>query len=125
MFKFRIIYAVLLVLLGVLVVFTVFRPMASGEEYTEVQRSQVLRTEDKWIIQLTILNHEGEPKKYTVDTVINGKKSSNHTIILDGGKYDYIQFINRETITDNNLSVAIYKEGEDIPFKHITYYCLE
>ncbi|MFC1993131.1 hypothetical protein ACFLV3_04915 [Chloroflexota bacterium] len=122
MFKFRIVYAVLLVLLGVLVVFTVFRPMASGKEYTEVLRDQLIQTEDGWIIQFTLLNHESEPKEYTINTVINGEQSSNHTIIPDGRKYDYIRFIPRETVTDSNLNVAIYKEGEDTPYKQGTYY---
>ena len=55
----RVFYILSLVILAVLIAFTVFRPMASGDKYSEVQKEQLLETESKWIIQFAIYR-EGE-----------------------------------------------------------------
>ncbi|MFC1995389.1 hypothetical protein ACFLVM_00715 [Chloroflexota bacterium] len=122
MLKFRIIYAFLLVLLGVLAVFTVFRPMVSGEEYTEVLKDQLLQAEDEWILQFTLFNHEGEPQKYAINILVDGKQYTDDFLILDNRQYIYIGHIPRDTVSNDNVRVAIYKEGEYVPFKQGTYY---
>jgi len=105
----RIAYVVGLVVLGVLVVFTVFRPMMTGGEYTEVQREQLLQTEDEWIIQFNIINHEG-------------KDTNENVLIRDGSMFVYIHHIPRDMVGDGEVTFTIYKEDEDTPFEQVTYH---
>ena len=73
MSKLRIIHIASLVILGILLVFTVFRPIATGGKYSEVSRGQLLQTEAEYIIQFDIINREGEAKKYTIKAVVDDK----------------------------------------------------
>ena len=56
MLKLRIILVVSFVILGVLLVFTVFRPMTSGENYSTVAQESIIQGENEWIIQFDIIN---------------------------------------------------------------------
>ena len=72
MSRLRILYIISLVILGLLLVFTVFRPMVTGGEYSEVQGMYLLEKADEWIIELHLLNHEGQDTNYTVDVLVDG-----------------------------------------------------
>lgn len=120
--KLSIIHIASLVILGVLLVFTVFRPMATGGEYSEVSRGQLLQTEAEYIIQFDIMNREGEDKKYTIKVAIDDYRYSEDVLIPDDRIFTYIHHINPSRITEGNVSFAICKEGEDTPFEQITYY---
>ena len=121
MSKLRIFYIVSLVILGVLV-FNLLRPMATGGNYSEVSREHLLRTEDKYIVEFNIMNHEGEDKSYTINVLIDGKLYSEDVLILDGKLFTYSHHIYPDRITEGNVRFAIYKEGEAVPFEEITYY---
>ena len=72
MSRLRILYIISMVILGLLLVFTVFRPMVTGGEYSEVQGMYLLEKADEWIIELHLLNHEGQDTNYTVDVLVDG-----------------------------------------------------
>jgi len=118
----RIAYVVGLVVLGVLVVFTVFRPMMTGGEYTEVQREQLLQTEDEWIIQFNIINHEGKDTNYTINVQVDSKPYNENVLIRDGSMFVYIHHIPRDMVGDGEVTFTIYKEDEDTPFEQVTYH---
>jgi len=118
----KIAYVVGLVILGVLVVFTVFRPMMTGGEYSEVQQEQLLQTENEWIIQFDIINHEGRDRNYGIDVLVDGRPSTLTVAIPDGGLFTYIKHIRKDTVTDGEVTFTIYKEDEDTPFEEVTYY---
>jgi len=122
MLKLRLIYIASLVILGVLVVFTVFRPLASGEEYSEVQRAQLLEREDQWIIQFDIFNREGEDINYTIEVLSDGKLYTESVLIRDGRTFTYIHHFYPERLTSNEVSFAVYKEGEATPIEQTTYF---
>ena len=122
MSRLRIIYIVSLVMLAVLVVFTVFQPMATGGKYSEVQKEQLLQTESEWIIQFIITNHEGRDQNYTINALVGEKSYTQSILIRDGRRFSYIQHIRPDEITDGEVSFAIYKEGETTPFEQATYY---
>jgi len=122
MSKLRIIYIASLVILGVLIAFTIFRPMVAGEKYSEVQKEQLLEREGEWIIQFVIINHEGRDQKYTINVLVSEKSYTDTMLIPDGAKSSYTFHIRHNTITDGDVSFAIYKEGEATPFEQITYY---
>ena len=120
--KLRIIYIVSLVILAVLIGFTVLRPLATGGEYSEVSKEQLLQMENECIIQLDIKNHEGEDKNYTINVLIDGKLYSEDVLIPDGRIFSYIQHIYRDRMIEGNVTFTIYKEGEPTPIEQITYY---
>jgi len=122
MSRLRIVYIASLVILGALIVFTVFRPMAVGEEYSEVQQAQLLEREDQWIIQYDIINREGRDTNYTIKVLTNGKLYTQSVLIPDGDMFTYIYHLYPEMLTKKEVGFAIYKEGEATPVEEATYY---
>ena len=120
--KIRIAYIVALVVLGVLVGFTVFKPMVTDREYSEIQQAQLLETQDEWIIQFNIINHEGKDINYTINVLVNSQSYSEDILVLDGRVFAYIHHIRRDMMSESKVSFTIYKEGETTPFEKVTYY---
>ena len=122
MSRLRIVYIASLVILGVLVAVTVFQPMVTGGKYSEVQREQLLQTEDEWIIRFDIINHEGIDQEYTITVVIDGKPYSQKVLVRDGKMFTYIRHIRYDRVTEGIVSFTICKEGEATPIEQATYY---
>ncbi len=122
MSKLRIFFVVSLVILGVLLVLTVFRPMATGGEYSQVSRVSLLQTEDGWIIEFDTMNREAQDTTYIIDVTVDDKPFRESFLIQSGGVYRYIYHINSREITNGKVSIAIFKEGEVDPFESGTYY---
>jgi len=122
MSRLRIIYIASLVVLAVLIITTVFRPMATIGEYSGVQRAQLLQTEDEWIIQFDLINHEGKEQNYTITALVDGKQYTEDVTILEGRIFTYIHRISHDTAGNGDVTFAIYKQGETGPFKQVTYY---
>lgn len=122
MSKLRIFYIISLVILGVLVAITVFQPLGGGEEYSTVGGEALLQTEDEWIIQFDIINHEGSDQRYIITAVDDGKSYSEAVLIQDDKMFTYIHHIRRDMVTEGVASFTIYKEGEEVPFEEVTYY---
>lgn len=120
--RLRIVFVISLVLLGILLVATVFRPMATGGKYSDVSRGQLLQTGEEYIVQFDIMNHEDEDKKYTVKVAIDDYRYSEDVLIPDGRTFTHIHHIYPSRITEGNISFTIHKEGEDTPFEEITYH---
>jgi len=122
MSKLKIFYILSLVLLGVLVMFTVLRPLATGEEYSETQGTYLLEKEDEWIIELHLLNYEDEETSYKIDTLVDGNLYTDTVPIQPDRVFKYIVHIDKDTLNTGEVSLAVYKEGEDAPIEQTTYY---
>ena len=124
MSKLRIFYISSLVILGVLLVFTVLRPMTSGEKYSLVSRESTIQTEDQWIIEFDIVNHEGEDQNYTINVSVDGKPSTITVSIPDGKAFTYIKHVYPHMFSSEKgqVNLTVYKEGEATPFEQATYY---
>jgi len=122
MSRAKIIYIASLVILGVLIAFTVFQPMATGSEYSTVQRVQLLEAENKWIIQFDLINHEGRDQNYTITVVVDGKQYKESVLIQDRRIFTYIHHFYRDRLTNNEVKFTVYKEGEATPIEEVTYY---
>ena len=120
--NFKLIYIASLVILGVLIVFTVFQPMATGGEYSKVQRAQLLEREDQWIIEFDIINQEGKDTSYTIKVLTDGKLYIESVLIRDGGMFTYIHHFYPDRLTNNEVNFAVYKEGESTPIEQATYF---
>ena len=122
MSKFKVFYIISVLILGVLLVFTVFRPMAVDAKYSEVQRRQLLQMQDQWILQFDILNHKDEDATYTIYSTAGDRHHVQSVTIKAGGMFNYMQRIRPERLSERSLSFAVYKEGEDTPFEKATYH---
>ena len=122
MSKLRIVFIASLIVLGVLIALTVFRPMATGEEYSQVQRAQFLEREDEWIIEFDIINQEGKDTNYTIKVLTDGKQYTESVLIRDGGIFTYVHHFYPDRLTKNEVSFAVYKEGESTPVEQVTYF---
>ena len=120
--KSRIIYIASLVILGVLIAFTVFRPMVTGGDYSQVQRAQLLEREDQWIIEFDIINREGKDMDYIIKVVTDGKQYTESVLIRDGGMFTYMHHFYPDRLTNNEVSFAVYKGGESTPIEQATYF---
>jgi len=122
MSKLKIIYIASLVILGVLVAFIVFRPMVAGGEYSTVQQAHLLEREDRWIIELHLFNHEAQDTNYTINVLADEELCTESIQLRPGELFKYIHHISRDNLTEREVSVAIYKEGEATPVEEVTYY---
>jgi len=120
--KLRLIYIASLVILVVLIAFTVFRPMATSGEYSEVQRAQLLEREDQWIIEFDIINREEKDMSYTIKVAADGEQYTESVLIRGGGTFTYIHHFYLDRLTNNEVSFAVYKEGESTPIEQATYF---
>jgi hypothetical protein len=113
-----------LIILAALFVLAVFKPFATGANYTEVARQSLLQTQNEWILQFDILNHEGKDVNYTIHILFSDKDNiySEDFVVRDGGKFTYIHHINKNTIGNGRVAYKIYKEKAEQPFEQGTYY---
>ena len=123
--KLRIVYILSLVLLGILIVFTMFRPIAKAAEYSEVAKMKLLARDNEYIVEFAIMNHEGEDKEYTINALIHGEIDSRNVLIPDGNVSTYIYHVYPDRINDKQVTFTVSKEGESVPFEEITYYLSE
>jgi len=122
MSKFRIIYIASLVILGILAALAVFRPMATGVEHSEVQQAQLLEKENQWIIEFDIINREGKDTSYTIIVATDGKQYTESVLIRDGGMFTYTHHFYPDRLTKNEVSFAVYKDGETTPIEQAIYF---
>ena len=122
MSRLKIVCILSLVILGVLVVFTVFQPMAVAGKYSKVGRAHLLQGEDQCIIEFHIFNHEGRDQNYTITVVVDDKQYNESVLIRDGRIFTYIHHIYHDRVTEGHVCCAICKEGEETPFKQVKYY---
>ena len=122
MTKLRIVYIASLVILGVLVALTVFRPMVSGEKFNTVCRESVIATEDEWIIEFDIINREGKDTSYTIEWSTGGESYTQKVLIRDGHKFTSIYNFYPHTVKEGKARLTMWKEGQVTPFEECTYY---
>jgi len=123
MSKLIIIYIASLIILGLLIAVTVFKPMATGEEYSEVQRAQLLEREDRWIIELHIFNPEAQDTDYTINVLVDEELCTESIQLKPGGLFKYNHHISRDNLDQAiKVLVAVHKDGEATPFEQTTYY---
>jgi hypothetical protein len=120
--KIKLLFIVSLLVLAVIIVFTIFKPLAAGEPYTEVSRQSLFKKEDQWILQFDILNHEGQDVKYAIQLSIDGKDYREAFVVRDNGKFTYIHHFKNADIGNGELIYRIYRENENRPLEQSTYY---
>ena len=110
MSKLRLVFVISLVILGTLVMFTVFRPMASAQRFSEVCRESIIQREDEWIIQFDIINKEGRDINYIINWYTGGEIYNSKTVSIKAGRtFTNIQHLYPETVKEGKVSLSIWK----------------
>ncbi len=120
--RYKIFYIFSLVILGILVSFALVRPAATSEQYSEVSRGHLLKTDEGYIIAFDIMNHEGVETRYTIKGSLDNNQYSEDVLIPDGRMFTYVHHIYTERLTEGNVNLSIYKVGQTTPFEQVNYY---
>ena len=123
MLKLRIIFIASLLILGVLLAFTLFRPITVGQKFETLIRESIIQEEDEWIIQINIINKEDKITDYTIEWS-TGEETyySERVSIKNGRTFTNIHHVYPETVREGEINLTIYKAGEPTPFEQSTYY---
>ena len=95
-----------------------------GKAYSEIQREQLLKTEDGWIIQFDIINHEGKDTNYTINVSVDGEPSTLTVTVKNEKTFTYIKHINPTMLNEGEVTFIVYKEAGTVPLEEGTY-CLK
>ena len=120
--KLQVFYVISLLILATLFVLAIFKPFASGSNYTQVSRQSLLQTQDEWIFQFDILNHEGHVVRYTINFLFGDQDFHENFIVRDGGKFTYIHHIKKEDAGSGSVDYKLYKENSSEPIEQGSYY---
>jgi len=116
-------YILSLVVLGVLAVLVLFRPLATGQEFSTVQKEQLLKTSDGWIIQFDLVNQEDRDTRYRLRfTVDEGVPYEESVLVPTGGVYTYTHHVGAERVTGGRVNMTIFRDREAAPLEKATYY---
>ncbi|MFC1993903.1 hypothetical protein ACFLVI_01425 [Chloroflexota bacterium] len=111
-----------LAILALLLVFTVFRPMISGEKVSEIVQESIIKQDDRWIIQIGLANREGKTANFSISWSSGEYSYTEDVAIKDGRVFTYIHYVYPDRVTDGQVKLEIYKEGEDAPFEESIYH---
>jgi len=116
-------YIFSLLFLGVLAVLVFFRPLATGKEYSSVQKEQLLKTRDGFIIQFELVNREKKDTRYRLNfTVDGGTPYEEFVLVPAGGVYTCTHHVEAKRVTAGRVEMTIYRDREAIPLEKATYY---
>lgn len=117
------IYILSLVALGALLGLTFFQPLATGREYSAVQKEQMINTGDGWLIQFNLVNREGSDCSFTICEAVDTEDSCQESVLIPpGGIYVYTHHLLSEDVSQATVCYTIYREQEEEPVEKLTYY---
>lgn len=111
-----------LIVLSLLLAASVFRPMGTGKRYSEVQKAQLLRSAEEWIIQYDVINRKGSVTSYTIVVSVDGQPSTMTFSLPDGQSFPYIKRIRQDMLTGGIVKFAVHEEGHADPVEETVYY---
>ena len=121
--RISIVYSVSLLILGTLSVLVLFRPFATGKEFATVQKEQLLKTKDGWVIQFDLVNQEEECTRYKIRVVVDeGRPYEEIVLVRGGGIFTYVHHIKEGGVTAGIVKITIFTENDTTPIEETTYY---
>ncbi|MFC2019742.1 hypothetical protein ACFLU4_07360 [Chloroflexota bacterium] len=123
--KLKIFYILSLAALIAVLVFAVFRPMVTGPKYSEVQRANIIKSTEGWVMQFNLINREGSDQNYTIYVSIDNKEPYRENVLLrEGRTFIFVRRIPTHELAGDKgeVHLSVYKEDETEPFEETTYY---
>ena len=119
----KIIYILSLIALGIMMILAFLKPLATGKEYSTVQKEQVTQTEEGWLIKFEVANGEKEQQTYTVEESLDNSKPYRESVTIPGGgTYEYSHHIYREDVAGGMVNYHIYRNSTPEPVEKLTYH---
>ena len=123
MSKLKIFFILSLVLLGVLLGFTVVKPMTTLDKFSAIASESIIKKEHEWIIVISIINKEDEPVIYSIAWSSGGEVyNSKHVLIKSGRTFTDMHYVYPETAKDGKINLTIHKGDDPTPVEQSTYY---
>jgi len=119
--RLKIIYIASLILLGLLVSLTVFKPLAKGAHYNDVQHESLIKNDQEWVLQFNLINDNTSAKTYQVSVDKDGEVYQDQVTVAGESEYTYIQHFLRQPGKDHTLDAAIYPQGSNQPIERLHY----
>lgn len=117
------VYILSLAVLGVLLAVTFFRPIATGKEYSTVQKEYIVKTDQGWLIQYNLVNTGETDRSFTVLEAVDSVDICSETVqIPAGGTYVYNHHLFSEHVSQGKVSFTIYRDQEKDPVETLTYH---
>lgn len=110
----------LVVLAGVLIATVYFIP--SSQPYPQSKKSQIIRSQNEWILQYEIANNEQRDVSYNIQVTVDGTVYRDSAAVKPGKTYTYVYHINPSQLKQGKVDFAVYREGEVTPVEQATYY---
>ncbi len=119
---FTFLLIVLSTLLIILIISSILPLADSVRARDEVTKTQLLRLDNEWIVQITISNHSSVQSTYDIN--VSRKDNKHHeNIDIPGGRAFVFTYHARPVAEDDGRTdFTIYKEGSSEPVKQMTYY---
>lgn len=119
----KIVYVFSLAALGVLLLLTVFMPLATGKEYSTVQKEQVTKTQEGWLVKFELVNAEKGLQSFTIQEILGDRETYRGAVTIPGGgAYTFINRVYAKDATGGKVTYNIYKKSETEPFERLTYH---
>jgi len=104
-------------------VLTFFQPLATGKEYSTVQKEQVIKMKDGWVVEFEMVNVQEENNTYEIHEMLgNGESYQGSVTIPGGGTYVFTHHIYTEDVVGGKVNYTIFKNNEPEPVEKLTYY---
>ena len=119
--RYKIVYLLSLVVLGALLVAAVFWPAATGNECSAIQKEQLIKTPEGWIVQFDLFNQEKSDTRYDIE--FQGDKNQvfrELVLIAAESSYTYVRHIKSDAVEEGKVQIRIYRDREKIPFENAT-----
>ncbi len=121
MSRLKIIYIASLIVLGLMVSLTVFKPLEKGAHYNDVQRESLIESDQEWVLQFSLFNNDTGVETYRINVDKDGQFYQDEVAVAGQGEYTYIQHFQRQKGKDRTLDAAIYSKGSSQPIERLHY----
>ena len=119
-------FGVSLLMLGVLVAATLFRPTAlPAQELTVakiVEDISMMRGNDESILSVVLANHLPDDSYYRVEVTVDGRLSQDGAIVRPGSKYSYTLHIYDRDLSEGLVRVQVFKMRSLEPLDEAVYH---
>lgn len=121
--RLSVFYILSLAVLGTLSVLVLFRPLATGGDYSTIQKEQLLKTKDGWIIQFDLVNREEKGVRYRLNFTVDASAPyEEYVLVPAGGIYTYTHHIGAERVNAGRVQMTIFRDRETTPLEKAAYY---